>query len=79
MSDLSPLRAAKRTCHAIHDPICFSRTSGALSFSVQKGSEKPARELHQQKIARNPKRRDTSTAGRGYIVGGAKPPEQSVD
>jgi hypothetical protein len=50
-----------------------------LSFSVQKGSEKPARELHQQKIARNPKRRDTSTAGRGYIVGGAKPPEQSVD
>ena len=23
MSDLSPLCAAKRTCHAIHDPICF--------------------------------------------------------
>jgi hypothetical protein len=32
-----------------------------------------AREVYQQKIARNPKWRHTTKAGRGFIIGGTKP------
>src|SRR5260370_36549520 len=34
MSDLSPLCAAKRTCQAIHDPICFRALSGAVAGAL---------------------------------------------
>jgi hypothetical protein len=41
------------------------------------GKRKTARKLYQQKIARNPKWRDTTmAAGRGFVIGGAKPPKE---
>jgi hypothetical protein len=37
---------------------------------------KTVRELYLEKIARNPKWRDTTEPGRGFVIGGVKPPSQ---
>ena len=43
------------------------------------GRRPTAREVYQQKIARNPRWRDTTTAGRGFVVGGARPMKESAN
>jgi hypothetical protein len=42
------------------------------------GRRPTAREVYQQEIARNPMWRDTTTAGRGFIIGGARPSKESA-
>jgi hypothetical protein len=43
------------------------------------GKRPTAREVYQQEIARNPRWCDTTTAKRGFIVGGARPSKESAD
>jgi hypothetical protein len=43
------------------------------------GRRPTAREVYQQKIAHNPGWRDTTTAGRGFVVGGARPMKESAN
>jgi len=45
-------------------------------YKPAQGKPKIAREVYQQKIARNSKWHETTMAGGGYIIGGPKPPEQ---
>jgi hypothetical protein len=44
-----------------------------------RGKRPTAREVYQQEIARNPRWCDTTTAKRGFIVGGARPSKESAD
>jgi hypothetical protein len=43
------------------------------------GKRKTARELALEEIARNPKWRDATKRGRGFIIGGVRPPKDSAD
>jgi hypothetical protein len=42
------------------------------------GRRPTAREVYQQEIARNPRWRNTTTAGPGFIIGGARPSKESA-
>jgi len=46
---------------------------------TESAHNKTARERYLEEIARNPKWRDTTKPGRGFVIGGVKPPEQTRD
>jgi hypothetical protein len=45
--------------------------------STERAGNKTVREVYLEMIARNPKWRDTTKPGRGFVIGGVKHPSES--